>query len=125
MDFRTLSQANLSRQAEWPGSDKADLGFRMLEVFGETGELAEALKKYTRAQRGIAGTTATLENIADEMGDVVIALNLLALQLNIDLGEATANKFNKTSVKYGLRTRLGVENEVMQQAPESIMHIQV
>jgi hypothetical protein len=36
------------------------------------------------------------------MADAIIALDLLAGHLNIDLSEAVKAKFNKTSVKYDI-----------------------
>lgn len=106
MKFEDLRSANVERQREWPGDDKADVAFRAIEVAGEFGEVAEAIKKYLRAQRGISGSTATLDDVADEMADSIIALDLLANQLGVNLGEAVARKFNKTSEKYGLSTRI-------------------
>lgn len=106
MKFEDLRNANSERQKEWPGDDQADVAFRTIEVAGEFGEVAEAIKKFLRAERGIKGSTATLEDIADEMADSIIALDLLAGQLGVDLGAAVARKFNKTSEKYGLTTRL-------------------
>lgn len=106
LDFVALRQANRTRQAEWPGSEQADIAFRALEVAGEAGEVAEAVKKYLRAERGIRGTTASTDDIADEMADAVIALDLLADALGVDLGAAVERKFNRTSVKYDLETRL-------------------
>ncbi|MFD1693905.1 MazG-like family protein [Roseibium aestuarii] len=106
LTFDKLRQANRTRQGEWPGDDRADLAFRALEVAGECGELSEAVKKYLRAERGIRGSTASLDDIADEMADVIIALDLLAGHLGVDLGAAVRAKFDKTSAKYGLETRL-------------------
>lgn len=107
MSFDVLRAANRRRQDEWPGNDKADLAFRGLEIAGEAGELSEAIKKFLRAERGIKGSTASLEDIADEMGDVIIAIDLAANELDIDLGVAVARKFTKTSDKHGMTTRLG------------------
>jgi NTP pyrophosphatase (non-canonical NTP hydrolase) len=75
-------------------------------VAGETGELMEAIKKFLRGMRGIKGSTASLADIAEEMGDVLVSLDLLANMLGIDLGNAVRHKFNKTSEKYDLSTRL-------------------
>ena len=74
---------------------------------GEFGEVAEAVKKFLRAERGIKGSTATLEDVADEMADALIALDLLANQMGLDLSKAVQRKFNRTSEKYGPQTRLG------------------
>lgn len=106
MTLGALRQANNTRQMEWPGNDQIDLAFRGLEVAGEAGEVAEAVKKYIRAERGIRGSTAEVADVADEMADCIIALDLLADAMGIDLSNAVARKFNLTSVKYGLQTRL-------------------
>lgn len=106
MKFSDLREANITRQKEWPGNDQADIAFRGLEVAGEFGEVAEALKKYLRGTRGIKGSTADLQDVANEMADAIIALDLLADQMGIDLGAAVTRKFNATSQKYGLETRL-------------------
>lgn len=87
VDFSKLRTANIARQAEWPGAEKADLGFRALEVADEAGEVMGAIKKLTRAQRGIAGSTLTLQDVADELADTAIALDLLANDLGFELGE--------------------------------------
>lgn len=101
-----LRGANRERQKEWPGNEQCDVAFRALEVAGEAGEVAEAVKKYLRAERGIKGSTATIEDIASEMADVIVGIDLLADQLGIELPSAVREKFNATSVKYGLATRL-------------------
>lgn len=113
MDFDDLRDANRSRQEEWPGNDKADVPFRAIEFAGEAGELMEAIKKFLRSVRGIKGTDASLADVADEMGDVLICLDLLSDDMGIDLSEAVILKFNKTSKKYGFRTALNVYGEVM------------
>lgn len=106
MSFNVLRDANRNRQTEWPGNDKADIAFRAIEVAGEAGEVSEAIKKFLRAERGIKGSTATKEDVAAEMGDLLVSLDLLADSLGIDLGEAVRAKFNATSEKYGMRTYL-------------------
>jgi NTP pyrophosphatase (non-canonical NTP hydrolase) len=135
--FGALRQANNTRQEEWPGNDKIDLGFRVIEVGGEsgeamaeladlltnailglrvaskTGDVLEKAKKTLRAERGIKGSTATLEDVADEMADAIISLDLLAADMGIDLGEAVARKFNRTSEKYGLQTRLTEDPDLL------------
>lgn len=105
--FNVLREANRRRQQEWPGNEKADVAFRAIEVAGEAGEVAEAIKKFLRAERGIKGSVATREDVASEMGDLLVSLDLLADSLGINLGAAVRSKFNATSEKYGMRTYLG------------------
>ena len=109
--FNALRGANQSRQQEWPGNDKADIPFRAIEFAGEAGELSEAIKKWLRAERGIKGSTATLDDVASEMGDVIVALDLLAQEMGINLDYAVRAKFNATSMKYGLRTYIGSDGD--------------
>lgn len=112
--FSALREANRARQAEWPGAEAVDLAFRALEVAGEVGELANKAKKLVRLQRGISGTKEAhadlLEAIAKEAADVVISLDLMCDDLGIDLGWAVEGKFDETSVKHNLKTRLGKED---------------
>lgn len=109
-DLATLRKANEARQAEWPGAEAIDLAFRGLELAGETGELCNLLKKAVRLKRGITGTTeardALLTKIEDEAADVLVCLDLICMDLGIDLSLAVARKFNATSLKHGLVTRL-------------------
>lgn len=109
--FTVLRGANVRRQQEWPGNEHADVAFRAIELAGEAGEVAEAVKKFLRAERGIKGSTATRDDVASEMGDLLVALDLLANQMGIDLGEAVRAKFNRTSEKYGMRTYIGSDGD--------------
>lgn len=105
LTLSALRAKNKQRQAEWTGNEVADLSFRTIELAGETGELCEAIKKHLRATKGIHGTQSSIEDIIDEVGDVLISLDLLCMELGIDLEQAVTRKFNKTSDKYGLRTK--------------------
>lgn len=67
---------------------------------GEVGELCNLLKKRRR------GDVVSLEDVADEMADVAIYLDLLATRHGIDLGAAVVSKFNRTSEKRGSAARL-------------------
>ena len=110
LNFVDLRLANMARQEEWPGGEHVDLAFRGLEMAGEAGELANKLKKLVRLQRGIKGTTedqkALLLEVLDEMADVVICVDLIAMHLDLSLNFGVRAKFNATSEKHGLKTRL-------------------
>lgn len=107
MNFDTLRKANHTRQLEWDPSDAITLSYRGNELAGEVGEACNVIKKLDRERLGIRGTRSTKEALAEELADAVICLDLIAMHEGINLGEATKNKFNATSTKYGLKTLIG------------------
>lgn len=104
--FDTLREANEHRQREWDRDNKITLAFRGNELGGECGEAQNVIKKLERERLGIRGSRATLDDLADELADVVICADLIAMQVGIDLKEAVRRKFNRTSEANNLRTRL-------------------
>ena len=118
-----LRGANIARQEEWTSSGEYDASYRGNELAGEAGEALEAafdliklsiaagrcsntIKKLERERHGWPGSRASVEALADELADVWISADLVALKYGIDMNEAVARKFNKTSEKVGLNTRL-------------------
>ncbi len=73
---------------------------------GELGEAANIAKKLNRVRDGIPGNGDVSEaelrtQLADEIADTFIYLDLLAQSEGIDLTEAVRSKFNRTSAKVG------------------------
>ena len=109
MDFSELRRANIARDREWvsPGAGaKLSLSFRGNELAGEVGEACNVIKKLEREQLGLIGSRATVDDLAEELADGVICIDLIAMDLDIDIGAAVEAKFNKTSEKRSLSTRL-------------------
>jgi NTP pyrophosphatase (non-canonical NTP hydrolase) len=106
LKLRHLREANLMRQAEWDPASKLTLTYQATELCGEVGEACNIVKKFERELLGLRGTRATLQDLADELADVVIVVDLICSRFDIDLGDAIVDKFNKTSVKYGLAIEL-------------------
>ncbi|KSV64088.1 hypothetical protein N185_35575 [Sinorhizobium sp. GW3] len=107
--FPTLREANVARQKEWDQDNRITLSFRGNELAGEVGEACNVIKKLDRERLGIAGSRATKEQLAEELADVVICADLIAMHEGIDLlGEAVPAKFNATTAKVGLSTLLAV-----------------
>ena len=77
----------------------------MTATLGELGEASNVAKKLNRVRDGITGNTETPEQLrdalADEIADTFIYLDLLAQSQGINLADAVANKFNRTSDKIG------------------------
>lgn len=125
MSFHALRVAQLQREAEWDKDAPTGASFRGNELGGETGEALEAalnliafgaasgrvqnlLKKLDRAKFGMVGSVAAVDDLADELSDVIICVDRVASRFKIDLWPAVVHKFNKTSVKNGLKTMLDV-----------------
>lgn len=106
MDLNELREANATRQREWDPTDAITLEYRGNELAGEVGEALNVVKKLARERLGLRGSRATDAQLAEELADVLICLDLLAMMRGIDLGAAVTAKFNATSEKYGLATRL-------------------
>jgi NTP pyrophosphatase (non-canonical NTP hydrolase) len=102
----TLRAANIARQIEWDQDNQITAAYRGNELAGEVGEACNVIKKLERERLGILGSRATVAELADELADVVICADLIAMHYGIDLEAAVARKFNATSEKVGLATRL-------------------
>jgi len=101
-----LRKGNIERDKEWAKGEELSLSFRGNELAGESGEVCNELKKLDRHRMGIAGGKDDISGLKEELADVMICIDLIAMDFDIDLGEAVKAKFNKTSQKYGLSTRM-------------------
>lgn len=72
-------------------------------VAGEVGEACNIIKKI---ERGDFPLEQVREKLAGELADIQIYLDLLAHRAGINLGEATAKKFNEKSIEVGATTRI-------------------
>lgn len=114
LTFNELRDANMSRlplfknkhgqpaHSKPDGSDWSPAQW-LQAVVGELGEYANLRKKFDRGDIGVA---EFLKEAADELADVQTYLDILAFQLGIDLGLATADKFNRVSERVGCDVRL-------------------
>lgn len=101
-----LRRLNIERQKEWDPENKATLSFKGLEFAGEAGELASKIKKLARkTEFDMAGSNYDMTDIEEEVGDVLITLDLVCHKMGIDIEEVTRKKFNATSDKVGMKTK--------------------
>lgn len=111
LDFDSLRSANVARCNRWHG-DAGIAGWSTSDwvtaIVGELGELAGLIKMRNRERDGLTGNkfSPTDLQIAKEIADVAIYLDLLAARVGVDLGEAIRNKFNEVSVRNGFPERL-------------------
>lgn len=107
--YTKLSEANKARHVEWWQGDTPSLSFRGNELAGEVGEACNIIKKLERERLGMRGSRATVGELGAELADVVICAYLVAMDAGINIDAEIAAKFNATSEKYGLQTRLSVQ----------------
>lgn len=105
-EYPTLREANAVRQLEWDKDDSITAAYRGNELAGEVGEACNIIKKLERERMGIRGSRASVADLSDELADIVICADLIALHYGINLDLAVVRKFNATSEKVGLRTRI-------------------
>lgn len=112
LTFALLRSTNLARCARWHtgGVNDWSLSDWFTATMGELGEAANVAKKINRERDGLVGndkSSAELQSqLADELADTVIYLDLLAARAGIDLAAAVASKYNRTSIKNGFPERL-------------------
>lgn len=126
-EFTALRDANHTRQKEWDPMNMISTAYRGNEFGGEVGEAVEELiahllnmlrlskaagklqnlvKKLEREKLGIPGSRTSHAELAKELADVIICTDLIAMDAEIDLWEAVRSKFNATSEKVGLKTKI-------------------
>lgn len=101
-----LRELNKERQKEWDPENKVTISFRGLEFAGEAGELASKVKKLARkVEFDLVGSNFDMKDIEEEVGDVLITLDLLCEKIGVDIAKVTKEKFNATSDKVGMKTK--------------------
>lgn len=75
----TMRSANVVRHIEWSNGDGDGTEFYAVELFGEAGEALNVVKKLAREELGMVGSRASIDDLAEELADVVICVDLLAM----------------------------------------------
>jgi len=108
LDLQQFRKINTERAVEgFKTYANVPLSFWGTALAGELGELCNMIKKMERVEFGgiDAGSSYTAESLTKEMieeeiGGIVIYLDLLASLLGISIEEATIKTFNSKSEKY-------------------------
>lgn len=100
------AQGRLSHPKEEGGLNNWTPADWMNAVVGELGELANLLKK---VKRGDFALEEKRQEIEDEFADVQTYLDLLAASVEVDLGQATIDKFNRVSKRVGSPVRIRLD----------------
>lgn len=108
--FPDMRSANVARGIEWSNGAKDGTLFYAVELFGEAGELINVVKKLEREKLGMVGSRATEQDLADELADVVICLDLLAIAYDLPAlrtATATDDAWDGLSVGVGFGEAVG------------------
>lgn len=102
---RTLREANEARQAEWK-AQALSRSFKLCELAGEVGEACNILKKLEREELGLVGSRTSAIELMQELADVVICLDLLAMNDGLPavaLGEPSSYPHEWSYTEIGAR----------------------
>ena len=94
MDFETY-QKQSRKTAMYPDKDNNFI-YPTLGLVGESGEVAEKIKKVIRDKDGIVDDV-TKSDVKKELGDVLWYLSQLATELNLPLDEIAVENLQKLS----------------------------
>ena len=100
LSLNVLRYKNKERQKSYKGSEEWTLTDWACAAAGEMGKLCNKIKKLRR------GEDIPTKEIADEIADTIIYLDLLADKLNISLPKAIRSKFNEVSDRVNSNVKL-------------------
>ena len=114
MDFNHVSEVNKDRALIWHKGGLEDWGVADWSnaMAGEAGEVCNAVKKLRRIECGVQQAKGPLTRedaiaeIAQEIGDTYLYLDLLAQRLGINIEDAIIETFNRVSEREGFPQRL-------------------
>ena len=104
-----LRKANRLRNREWDPNGVLDLSFFGNELAGECGEACNIIKKLERERLGLRGSRSTPVLLGEELADIIIVTDLIALRFDLNLSAEIIRKFNKSSVANNLKVFLEPE----------------
>lgn len=114
LTFEEVSKINAERAEKWhngfpnhkDGWTGADWSNAMC---GEAGETANVVKKLRRIETGLNQRNTKedlLKDLANEIGDTYLYLDLLAQYYGLEIGSCIRNTFNRISEREGFEERL-------------------
>lgn len=112
LTFAALSYINRLRCGRWHSLDSWSPQIWGLAMCGEAGEVANALKKLHRHDNGIQQAVDSkdraelVRNVAMEIGDTAVYLDLLAQRMGLRLEDCVRDTFNRVSEREGFPERI-------------------
>lgn len=87
--LEALRAASIARNMEWENKTAPFTGvFWVNELSGEVGEACNIMKKLDRERLGVVGSRGSLGALQEELADVIICCDLLAMHYQCSIAEA-------------------------------------
>ncbi len=123
LTFQQFSATNRARCMRWHPGFPGDDGWTGADwanaMQGEAGEAGNVVKKLRRIETGMTATARPGDSLAelraqlaDEIGDVVAYLDLLAQFYGLDMANCVASKFNRVSEREGLPEHVAAPSDM-------------
>lgn len=90
--YTSLREANAARQKLWDPHNTVGIFWRVNELAGEVGEVCNMIKKVVRQQEGLRGSRVSLPELGEELADVIICADLVALTLGEQVPAYTTSR---------------------------------
>ena len=88
--------------------DQADVLVKdtLLSLFLEVGRVSNTVKKQERERFGMVGAKGSIDDMMRNLQEIILIVHQIGEMFGQDASECVADKFNLTSSKYELTTRL-------------------
>ncbi len=115
LTFEELRKVNVQRAIRWHGPEglkEWSVSDWACAVAGEVGEMCNAVKKFNRLKMGIKSANnpididTSIAQIAQEIGDAAIYLDLISQRLGLKLEQCIQDTFNRVSLRENYPERL-------------------
>jgi hypothetical protein len=79
---------------------------QLVDLAIEVGNVSNTIKKQERERFGMVGARGSLDDMMHNLNEIICLVHWIGESFGVDAGECVAHKFNLTSAKYGLKTKL-------------------
>lgn len=94
------------RPTEKPAAWEYPTEYMLVDLGIELGNVSNTIKKRERGRLGIVGAAGSIDDLMVNLSEMLRIVHMIADRFGQDAVECAAEKFNKTSVKYGLATMM-------------------
>jgi hypothetical protein len=79
---------------------------QLVDLAIEVGNVSNTIKKQERERFGMVGARGSLDDMMHNLNEIICLVHWIGESFGVAAGECVAHKFNLTSAKYGLQTKM-------------------